>query len=157
MHAQRVHQRALKSGHRAGLEAHTHVDQGDFGGLGVFAKQLQVNIGVAGGGAAPDCAAQVGPKARQAAHPVQSQFAQRAQLRGLGVGAKNGDVFLDCRFQLRVVGQTAAHTAELLGGAALGRAVVQAFFHHQAGGGGCDLFLVTVHGAIVPRHPWPHA
>ena len=151
LHAQRVHQRAVKARHRSHFKAHAHVDQRYFGGLGVFAKQLKVNVRGPGRGATPDRPTDVGLEALQSHHPLQGQFAQGMQLLRLGVGAEQRNVFLDRRFNFLVVGQAPAPArAELFDGAALGCAIVQPFFHNESGCSCRYLSLVTFHGRIVP-------
>ena len=148
---------AGEAGDGARLVVDAPVDQGDLGGLGVIAKQLQVDIGQAGGSAMPDRAAQVGAEFGQALHPGGGQAAQGGQLAGLGVGAEHLDVFAHRILQQVVRRERGARSqAQLAGGAALGRPPLQALLHHQASGGGGDVLGgAAVHAPIVHRRADP--
>ena len=94
----------------------------------------------------------MGAKGGKAVHPGERHPAQLRQFTGLGVGAKNCQVGPHFRFEEVVSRQVAAGQAALaqeFEGALLGRPVFEAFFHHQAGGGDCDLFAKRgVHAGV---------
>jgi UDP-N-acetylmuramate: L-alanyl-gamma-D-glutamyl-meso-diaminopimelate ligase len=154
VHTERIHRVALKTGDRTHLKARTGINQRNLGRFGVITKELDINVGVAGGRATPDGATQVRAKALQALHPAQRQLAQSAQFGGLAIGAKKGDVLLHRQLHLLVIGQRGAGgQSQLLAGTALGRAVFQALFDHQAGGGGGYFFFHRLHFLIVHNSP----
>jgi UDP-N-acetylmuramate: L-alanyl-gamma-D-glutamyl-meso-diaminopimelate ligase len=154
VHTERIHHLTLKPRDSTHIESHTHVDERNLGRFGVVAKQLNINIGMASGRAAPDRATQVRAKALKALEPCERQFAQGAQFDRLGVGAKNSNVLLHRRLNLFVVGQprTRAQT-QLLTGTALGWAIFKPLFHHQAGCHGSNFFFHGFHSSIVHNSP----
>jgi hypothetical protein len=80
-----------------------------------------------------------GAELGQPLHPRGGQFTQAAQLGGLGLGFKDGEV-LDQRFFDQVIArQRGARAAQVTGRALLGGAPVQAFVGNQPGGRGGDL------------------
>ena len=75
MDAQRIDRVAMQPRYTADVVIDALIQQGDFHGLGVVGKQLQVNIVQACGGAAPHGAPDQGFKRLQSLHPQQSQLA----------------------------------------------------------------------------------
>ena len=88
MDAQRIDRVAMQPRYTADVVIDALIQQGDFHGLGVVGKQLQVNIVQACGGAAPYGAADQGFKRLQSLHPPQRQLAQGGQLTRLCVLAE---------------------------------------------------------------------
>ena len=152
--AQHIHRLAMQPRLRLHLVAQVLVDEGDLGRFGVVAEQRQIDVRQPGGPAVPDRSAQVRAEFGQPLHPDQGMFAQRPQLLGLRVGAKDLDVFPDLSLDLFVARQGGApRQTQRLERAVLGRAKTQAFFDHQAGGRGCNLELNVAHAGIFAQ---PH-
>ena len=152
MDAERVNHATMQARHRADGKPHAQVNQGDFRRFGVVAKQLNVNVTVAGGAATPDGATEVGAKTRQPVQPRQGQFTQGTQFNGLGVGTKQRDVRLHGTFQLRRVRLwCTGRQTQLFDGLALGRTVVEPVVHNQARGHHGNFIGHNIHGRIV--HP----
>lgn len=156
---QRLYGFAAPAVHGAWVVIHAMIEQGPFGRLGIVAKQLKIDVAVAGGQAMPDRAPQVRTKILEALHPEQGQFAQRVEFGRLGVGAKHRNVFPHSGLKRGVVWQGCARwQTELLDRAAFGRRVLQAFLNHQAGGHGGnflgDVVSAGVHGfELCPLAP----
>ncbi len=123
----------------ARLVVNVMVYQRDLSRFGVITEQLQINIRQPGGRATPYRPPKVGPEGSHALHPDQGQLAQGVQFAGLGVGAKERDVFAHRVFHRVIVGHRGARRQpKLTQGAALGRAPFQPLFDDQSGGGAGD-------------------